>query len=202
LPIVARLPVAARPLEIPRRTLPSGTRFAAAFATATLPGSATLLWRLPVGPRRTPISIGEVSTALEPAGRTRIPSIASRPVGKAAPLLVAGDVESRARIAVLAARPPLSIAALAAAAVLPCPCVFRGRPELAAAEPHHRGVGMLALQLFQGREQIVALRRAERRRLPFDDDRPVGETRRHGSEIKRPSEAQTRQLNSNGVNAR
>ena len=53
------------------------------------------------------------------------------------------------------------------------------RPQLAAREPLHGDVGVLALQLDNGGLQLLALARAEGRRLVVDQDRPVGVARRH-----------------------
>src|SRR5205085_703869 len=56
---------------------------------------------------------------------------------------------------------------------------FAGVPQFAAREPAHRHVCALALKLDQGRLQFLALAGAEGRRLPVDQNRPVGVTRRH-----------------------
>jgi Uma2 family endonuclease len=52
-------------------------------------------------------------------------------------------------------------------------------PQLAAREPAHGDVGVLALQLHERRLQLLALAGAKRRRLVVDQDSPVRVARRH-----------------------
>jgi hypothetical protein len=107
-------------------------------------------------------------------------------LGKAATLFVARDLEAIARVAVLAARAPVTSAmlslALAAAAVL-----RRGRfallilrvPQLAAREPLQHRIRVLRLQLPQRRQQLFLCVRPERGGLALEDDGPVSVTWRH-----------------------
>jgi hypothetical protein len=78
-------------------------------------------------------------------------------------------------------RPPVGLATLGAAAMLGRARFLRARPQAAAREPHHHRVGVLVVELLEGRLELLAQLRSERRRLPFDDDRPVCEAWRHGS---------------------
>jgi hypothetical protein len=98
--------------------------------------------------------------------------------GETPPLLVARHVEAGTRILVLAARPPLPIAPLAAAA-LGRPGFLGTRPQAATGEPHHHRVGMLVVELLEGGLELLAQLRSKRRGLSADDDRPVCEAWRH-----------------------
>jgi hypothetical protein len=100
--------------------------------------------------------------------------------GEAPPLLVARHLELLARVAMLPPGSPLGRAFLRRAFQLERHALFFRRvPQLAAREPLHHGVGMLGLQLLQGRQQLLLRVRAESGRLPFENDRPVGVARRH-----------------------
>lgn len=55
-------------------------------------------------------------------------------------------------------------------------------PEATASEPFQDGIGMPRLELTQGRYQLVAGVSAERRWLPFQNDRPVMVPRRHAAD--------------------
>src|SRR5438067_13495834 len=56
---------------------------------------------------------------------------------------------------------------------------FRRVPQPAAREPAEHDVGVLALQLTEGRQQLVLLARAERGRFAVDENRPVREAGWH-----------------------
>jgi len=87
-----------------------------------------------------------------------------------------------ARIRVRAARPPRGAAFFSGDGSPPPPLVarrLRRVPEFAAAEPLHRHVGVRALQLTQGGQQVLGQLRAERGRAVVDQDGPVREARRH-----------------------
>jgi hypothetical protein len=111
------------------------------------------------------------------AGRSRL---AAHPLGETPALLVARDVEPRAWILVVAAGPPVAPAAFAAMLLRSSRFVW-ARPQTSAREPHHHRIGMLVLQLLEGRLELLAVLRAKGGRLSFDDDRPVGEAWRHNS---------------------
>jgi hypothetical protein len=123
--------------------------------------------------------------------------VAPHAFGKTPPLLVTRDLESRARIAMLAAGPPLLVPPLSSAATLGSARVLGRGPEPSPREPHHHRIGMLALQLLEGRDEVVAVLRAESRGLAFNDDRPVGETWGHG-ELTLPRVPRLPTLNSTG----
>jgi hypothetical protein len=107
----------------------------------------------------------------------------ARARGKALALYIARHLEFVTRIFVLAARPPVVAAPLSPAALTLLPQRERrrlfGRPQLAAREPHHHGVGLFRLQLLQRRQQFFLCRGAKRGGLAADDDGPVGVARRH-----------------------
>jgi hypothetical protein len=112
----------------------------------------------------------------------RLVAIAEQLLAKPASAFVARNVEALARIAVRTAWTPI------ASAVLPLGVACRARelllllrlPETAAREPSQHGVGMARLQLLQRRQQLFLRVRAERGRLPFQNDRPVGMSWGHG----------------------
>jgi hypothetical protein len=90
-------------------------------------------------------------------------------------------VELRARIFVVAARPPILIT--------PLPRHLRFLPRLALRllrvpqpalrEPFQLDVRIRAFELRERRQQLLPLARAERRRRVVDEDRPVRKARRH-----------------------
>jgi len=104
-------------------------------------------------------------------------------------------LEPIARILVRAAGTPLTSPPLGSFRTLRAPLARRGRgvllhleivalglarrPQLAAREPLHGDVGVLALQLHERRLQLLALARAERRRLVVDENCPVRVAGRH-----------------------
>jgi hypothetical protein len=86
-------------------------------------------------------------------------------------------------IAVRPSRPPVSSPRLArrdAAAFEERLGFGRRLPQLAAGIPAQEGIGMLAHQTFERREQLLALGGAKGRRKAVDENGPVGEARRHG----------------------
>src|SRR5438874_5059016 len=98
-------------------------------------------------------------------------------------------VESRARILVLAAGPPVA-AALLARELRPAPRgVLRLRrfPQPPLREPLQLDALVRAPQLRERRHELLLLARAERRRLVVNQNRPVREARRHISGASRPA---------------
>jgi hypothetical protein len=70
-------------------------------------------------------------------------------------------------------------------AVTVCPLRLLGViPEPAAREVAHHDVAVLARQLIEGRQQFLAFMRAKRRRLPVDENGPIGVARGHGEFLK------------------
>jgi hypothetical protein len=120
-----------------------------------------------------------VALARQPLG-TAVVALATLSLGESAALLVTGDLESRPWILVRSARSPSGSAAFS-----PAPSrervarLLRRLPQASACEPHHHGIGMSRLQLLQRRREFLLRRSAERRGLPFENDRPVGMARRH-----------------------
>jgi hypothetical protein len=152
------------------RTAVAGIARPAVLACATVISRGTLItWRRPTA-RGTLIAVAE-------AARRLFVAIAAHSCGKAPPLFVARDIESRSRIPVLPPRPPLGAAPFA---TLPLGLRLLGRfPEPPPCEPLQHDVGMFGLQLLEGRHEIVALVRAKGRGLSFENDRPVCEAWRH-----------------------
>jgi len=107
------------------------------------------------------------------AARPRLPPIARLPFLETCPPDVARDVVLRARILVFAARPPITAAAKATRSRERLVRGFACFPQLALIEVHQLRVGLGAEQLRQRRDQVLALARAERRRLLAADDHPV-----------------------------
>lgn len=136
-----------------------------------------------------------------------VAAVAMVPVESALPLRLVARllrvIEALPRVAVVAARAPvtaptLALVALArrgpVAARAPRPFALLARrakrlalaisrllrlPELASREPFQLGVGVLLLEAMERGQQVVALRGAERRRQPAGDDRPVCKSRWH-----------------------
>jgi hypothetical protein len=106
--------------------------------------------------------------------------VAAEALGESPAFFITRDLESRARILVRSARPPSRPTPFAAAAPsLRLARLLRRLPEAAAREPHHHRVWMTGLQLLQRGCEFFLRRGAERRRLPFENDRPVGMAGRH-----------------------
>jgi hypothetical protein len=126
------------------------------------------------------------------------PLIAPHPFGEAPPLLVARDVEPCARIAMRSARPPILTPPFCSTGVLGRARFFRRGPQASAREPHHHRIGMLALELLERRDEVVAILRAESRGLPLDDDCPVGKAWGHGGVLTLPGLPTLPTLNSTG----
>jgi hypothetical protein len=114
----------------------------------------------------------------QPLG-TAVVALAAQPIGESAALLVTRDLESRAWILMRSPRSPSGPAAFSPSSRERFARLLRRLPQAAACEPHHHGVGMPRLQLLQRRRQFLLRRSAERRGLPFENDRPVGMARRH-----------------------
>lgn len=98
--------------------------------------------------------------------------------------LVAADLEARAGVRVIAARPPVTVApAVAAGATLRLQRLerrFRRVPELPAVEPAQRDVGLRVLQLLQRRNQLLGIAGAKGRRRRAGDDHPERVAAGHG----------------------
>jgi hypothetical protein len=172
--IVAGRPIPAI-LETRSLTSAGGLRFPVRLLRSPRPftGLAFLL-------RRTAIRLGLPLWPLRfrPAGSFTL--VAPHPFGESPPLLVARDLEARPRVAVLSPGTPVLAAPIGSAPPLRRPRFIRRGPQPPAREPHHDRVGMLALELLEGRNEVVAILRTESGWLALDDDCPVGETGRHG----------------------
>jgi hypothetical protein len=131
---------------------------------------------LPVG-----ASLG-LTRSIRPIALNPLDAIAAETIREATSLLVSGDLESLARIPVRAAGAPGGAAAftLSRAATRLLLLMLRRLPETAARKPHQHGIGMTRLKLPERWRQLVARMCSKRGRLPFEDDRPVRVTRRHG----------------------
>jgi hypothetical protein len=120
----------------------------------------------------------ELFAAVTRSRRTFLVPITPELRRKPSAFLVARNVEARAGIAVLAARTPLRRSAVASRPIARSH-FFRRRPQPATPEPHQGDVGMFRLQLLERGQQLLAVLRAERGRLAFQDDGPVDESRGH-----------------------
>jgi hypothetical protein len=92
--------------------------------------------------------------------------------------------ELLSRIAVFAAGPPVSVAVPArvdAFARLRPACLFLRRPQLAAREPFHLGVGMFLLDSLERRQQLLTFRCPEGGGQSSRNDGPVRVARRHNT---------------------
>jgi hypothetical protein len=99
-------------------------------------------------------------------------ALPSRQLLEARPLLIARLVVLRARILVVAAGPPVARPPLGRRAPI-LQRFFARLEHLAALEPDDGGVGLLALQLLERRQQVFPVAPAKRGRLPARDDGPV-----------------------------
>jgi hypothetical protein len=115
--------------------------------------------------------------------RRHLASIANEALAKASSPLVARDLKSLARIAMGSAWTPVASALLARRVTRGTrePFFFLRVPQLAARKPLQHRIGMPRLQLLECRQQFLFRPRAERRRLAFENDRPVGVAWRHGA---------------------
>ena len=127
--------------------------------------------------------------------RVRVPRLAwSRRLGAPRPIaphrLIPGRprpfgtmflFEAIARILVRAAGPPVRAALLAGEGRTPSgrALCFRRLPQPAACEPLHHDILIGALQLRDGRQQLLLIAGAKRRRLAVDQNGPVSESWRH-----------------------
>src|SRR5262249_18981147 len=89
--------------------------------------------------------------------------------------------EAIARILVRATGPPVRAALLAGEGRTPSGRAFclPRLPQLAAREPPHHDILIGALQLRDGRQQLLLIAGAKRRRLAVDQNGPVSESWRH-----------------------
>jgi hypothetical protein len=99
------------------------------------------------------------------------------------PLLVARHLETLARIFVLTSGAPRwpALFPCRALALQRLERLLRRFPQTPARKPHHPRVRMPRLQLAQRRRKLLLCSRAKRCRLILENDRPVGEARRHES---------------------
>jgi hypothetical protein len=101
-------------------------------------------------------------------------------LGEAPALLVTRNLETLARILVLAARSPRRGPPLAARATLgERPLLVRRLPQLAAGKPLHLDVGVFGGELLEGRLQLLGRVGPERCRFALENDRPVDVARWH-----------------------
>ena len=113
------------------------------------------------------------------------PAIPPQILREPAPLLVAWDLESIARILVFAAGTPIMGTPILRRRSRPSPrervrtFLILRLPETSAGEPLHDRVGMADLQLPQRRQQLVLEVGAKGGRLAVEDDRPVVVPGRH-----------------------
>src|SRR5262249_29408052 len=98
-------------------------------------------------------------------------------------------VEARAGILVLSARTPVAVALLARRprTALGGPLCVRRVPQPSVREPFQHDVLVRAFQLGDCRQQFLLIARADCRRLAVDENRPVGEARRHLTILRRPA---------------
>ena len=144
-----------------------------------------------IRPRRPIEAAGTIRTR-RPFGFPR-PGVAPQLLGESTALFVPGDLETIARVGVLAAGPPVARARLPGCAALGDrvgALLLLRFPQTSARKPLHHGVGMARLQLTERGRELLLRVGAKCGGLSLEDDRPVMVPGRHapdyGSFADRP----------------